>query len=46
MPSIIKDKDKWICRAGDNEWIFETYEEAQKKANEEMIKKAKKEGLL
>lgn len=47
MSSIIKDKNsKWLVRSGNNEWIFETYDEAQKKANEEMLNEAKKKGLL
>jgi len=36
MPSIKKEKDKWIVNC---EEVFDTYEEAQKRANELTFKK-------
>jgi hypothetical protein len=39
MPSITKENDKWIVNC---EEIFDTYEEAQKRANELTFEKLKK----
>ena len=42
MPAIIKQDGRFIVRAGDEEWTFDTHAEAQEKANAEMMKKFKK----
>ncbi len=42
MSSIIKQNNKWLVRSGDNEWFFDSFLDAQWKANEETRKKLKK----